>query len=119
MANPNIVNVSTIYGKTAVANVSTSAAAIVNNAPSSGSIYKINSLVVSNIDGTATADITVDLYRSSIAYNLISTVAVPADAAFVAIDKNAPIYLEEGDSLRVTASANGDLQAICSYEDIS
>ena len=47
MANPNIVNVSTIYGKTAVANVSTSVAAIVNNAPSSGSIYKINSLVVS------------------------------------------------------------------------
>lgn len=119
MANPNIVNVSTIYGKTSVANVSTSAAAIVTNSANSGSIYKINSLVVSNIDGTSTADITVDLYRSSIAYNLISTVAVPADAAFVAIDKNAPIYLEEGDALRVTASANGDLQAVCSYEDIS
>jgi hypothetical protein len=29
------------------------------------------------------------------------------------------IYLEEGDDLRLTASANSDLEAVCSYEEIS
>jgi hypothetical protein len=28
------------------------------------------------------------------------------------------IYLEEGDAIRCTASAAGDLQALCSYEII-
>ena len=119
MAAPNIVNVATINGKTAVANVSTVAADIVTNSAASGKVFKINSLVVSNIDGTSAADITASLYRSSFEYKLVHTISVPADAALVVISKDTSIYLEEGDSIRVTASANGDLQAVCSYEEIS
>jgi hypothetical protein len=119
MANPNIVNVTTITGKTAVQAVGTSATAIVTNAAASGKIYKINSLIISNIDGTNAADVTVDLYRSSTAYHLVKTVTVDADSSFSPIDKNLSIYLEEDDSLRLTASAAGDLEAICSYEEIS
>lgn len=119
MANPNIVDVTTITGKTAVQSVGTSATAIVTNASSSGKVFKINSLVVSNIDGTSPADITVDLFRSSVAYKLASTVTVPADATLVVMSKDTSVYLEEGDSLRLTASAASDLQAVCSYEEIS
>lgn len=119
MANPNIVNVVTITGKTAVQAVGVSATAIVSNAASSGKVYKINSLIISNVDGTNAADITVDLYRSSTAYHIVKTVSVDADSSFSPIDKNLAIYLEEGDSLRLTASAAGDLEAICSYEEIS
>ena len=119
MAAPNIVNVSTITGKTAVANVSTDATAIVENGSSSGKVIKINTLIISNIDGTSAADITVDLYRSSIATHIAKTISVDADTAFTPLDKSSVIYLEEGDALRVTASANGDLQAVCSYEEIS
>ena len=119
MAAPNIVNVTTITGKTAVQAVGTSATAIVTNSAASGKVFKINSLVISNIDGTQSADITVDLYRSSTAYHLVKTVAIDANSSFSAIDKNIQIYLEEGDSLRLTASAAGDLEAICSYEEIS
>jgi len=119
MANPNIVNVTTITGKTAVQAVGVSATAIVTNAAASGKVYKINSLIISNIDGTNSADITVDLYRSSTAYHLVKTVTVDADSSFSPIDKNLSIYLEEDDSLRLTASAAGDLEAICSYEEIS
>jgi hypothetical protein len=32
---------------------------------------------------------------------------------------NKVIYLEEGDSLRLTASANSYLEAVCSYEELS
>ena len=58
MAAPNIVNVATITGKTAVANVTTIASDIVTNSAASGKVFKINSLIISNIDGANTADIT-------------------------------------------------------------
>ena len=119
MAAPNIVDVTTITGKTAVQAVSTIATEIVTNSAASNTVFKINSLVVSNVDGTNSADITVDLFRSSVAYEVARTITVPADASLVVISKETAIYLEEGDSLRCTASANSDLEAICSYEEIS
>ena len=117
MTAPNIVNVATITGKTAVQAVGTSATAIVTNSASSGKVLKVNALYVSNVDGTSNAEITVDLYRSSTAYHVAKTVVVPADATLDIISK--AIYLEEGDSLRLTANAASDLEAVCSYEEIS
>lgn len=117
MAAPNIVSVSTITGKTAVQAVGTSATAIVTNSAASGKVFKVNALYVSNIDGTNNAEITLDLYRSSTAYHIAKTVIVPADATIDVLSK--AIYLEEGDALRLTANATGDLEAICSYEEIS
>ena len=117
MAAPNIVGVTTITGKTAVQAVTTSATAIVTNSAASGKVFKINALYVSNVDGATAADVNVDLFRSSTAYHIAKTVSVPADATLDIISKS--IYLEEGDSLRLTASANSDLEAICSYEEIS
>ena len=117
MAAPNIVNVATITGKTAVQAVTTSATAIVTNSAASGKVFKVNALYVSNVDGTNNADINVDIFRSSTAYHIAKTISVPADATLDIISKS--IYLEEGDSLRLTASANSDLEAVCSYEEIS
>ena len=117
MAAPNIVNVTTITGKTAVQQVTTSATAIVTNSAASGKVFKVNALYVSNVDGTNNADINVDIFRSSTAYHIAKTVSVPADSTLDVISKS--IYLEEGDTLRLTASANSDLEAVCSYEEIS
>ena len=117
MANPNIVNVTTITGKTAVQAVGTSATAIVTNPASSGKVLKVNALYASNVDGINNAEITVDLYRSSTAYHVAKTVMVPADATLDVLTK--AIYLEEGDSLRLTANDASDLEAVCSYEEIS
>lgn len=119
MANPNIVNVTDIRGKTAVQNVGTSATAIVTNAASSNKVFKINSLIISNIDATLACDITARFVRSATNYALASTVTIPADATLVIISKDNPIYLEEDDSITLLASATGDLQAVCSYEEIS
>jgi len=117
MAAPNIVNVATITGKTAVQAVGTSATAIVTNSSGSNKVFKVNALYISNVDGTNVANITVDLFRSSTAYPLVSTVSVPSDATLDLMSK--AIYLEEGDALRCTASAASDLVAVCSYEEIS
>jgi hypothetical protein len=116
MAAPNIVNVSTIAGKTAVQAVSTSPTAIVTNSAASGKVYKVNSLLVSNVDGVNTAEITIDLYRSSTAYHLIKTASITAGSTLDLLAKT--IYLEEGDSVRLTGSAASDLEAVCSYEEI-
>jgi hypothetical protein len=119
MANPNIVNVTTIYGNTAIANVTNSATAIVTNNSASGKVYKINSLIVNNKDTTNAATITVDLYRSSIATEISSNVTVNINTAFTPIDKTLSLYLLEGDSIRLTANANSRLQAVCSWEEIN
>jgi hypothetical protein len=117
MAAPNILGATAHYSKTAVLVVTTTATAILTNAGSSGKVLRVNGLWISNVDGTNSADITIDLYRSATAYHLAKTISVPADSTIDFLSKT--LALEEGDSLRLTASADGDLQAVCSYEDIS
>jgi hypothetical protein len=124
MANPNIVNVTDIRGKTAVTNLTTTnATLVVENPASSNKVFKINSLIVSNVDGTNAADITVSLYSEDniggTATQIVSTVSVPADASLVVISKDTSIYLEEDKSIGATASASNDLKVVCSYEEIS
>lgn len=118
MAAPNIANPTTITGRTAVLNVTTSAASIVTNAAASNKVLRVNALYIANVDGTNNAEITAVITRSSIDYPIAWTVVVPADATLEIIGPRA-IYLEEGDALRLTASANNDLVGVCSYEDIS
>tara|TARA_B000000557_G_scaffold109435_1_gene88762 strand:+ start:4266 stop:4619 length:354 start_codon:yes stop_codon:yes gene_type:complete len=117
MAAPNIVNVATITGKLAVQAIGTSPTAIVSNSASSNKVFKVNALYISNVDGTASATVNVDVFRSSTAYHLAKTVLIPADSSLDVLTKS--IYLEEGDSLRLTASAASDLEGVCSYEEIS
>lgn len=120
MANPNIVNVTTIQGKVVGLLAGTSLTALVTNPSSSNKILKINSLIVSNINGASAADITVDIFKNqTTGYYLAYTISVPADATLVVISKDTSIYLEENDSIRIAASASNSLHAICSYEEIS
>ena len=124
MANPNIVNVTDIRGKTVVADLTTTnATLVVENTAASGKVFKINSLIVSNVDGSNAADITVSLYSEDniggTATQIVSTVSVPADASLVVISKDTFIYLEEDKSIGATAGAANDLKVVCSYEEIS
>ena len=124
MTAPNIVNVTTITGKTNVVSLTTTnATLVVENTAASNKVFKINSLVVSNVDGTNAADITVSLYSEDniggTATEIVSTVSVPADASLVVIDKGTSIYLEEDKSIGATAGAANDLKVVVSYEEIS
>jgi hypothetical protein len=119
MAAPNILNVATLTGKTAGLAVTTSAADLVTNPAASGKVFKINSLVIANINGVASADITVTVSKAGLEYYLAYTIAVPNDASVILISKDSGIYLEENDKIRVLASANSYLHAVCSYEEIS
>jgi hypothetical protein len=116
MATPNLVSISTINGFTIAGAVTTSNADIID--VPADKLYKINSVIIANIDGTNSATVTLSLSvdNGSNYYALASTVAVPADATLVVIDKNSQIYLDETDLLRVVGSANGDLTYTVSGE---
>lgn len=119
MANPNIVNISSIYGNTAYQNVTTVTSTVVTNPAGSGSVYKLNSLLISNINTSSTANLTVELSRSSVNTALIKNVTIAVGGAFVAVAKDTSMYLLEGDIIQLSASANNTLHAIASWEQIS
>ncbi len=119
MSAPNIVGVTTIIGNTGVLAITTGATAIVTNSAASGKVFKLNCLIVSNIDSANNATLTVDLYRSSVAYPIINAVSVPINTTFTPIDKQLCLYLLEGDTIRLTANASSRLTAVCSWEEIS
>lgn len=117
MAAPNIVNVTTITGKTAVQVAGTSAAAIVSNSAGSNQVIKVNTIMAGNVDTATAYDLTVDVFRSSVAYRFVSTVSISAKATLDVMSK--ALYLEEGDTLRITASAASKIEVVVSYEVIS
>jgi hypothetical protein len=124
MAAPNIAGITSIVGKTVTVDLtSTSATQIVSNASSSGKVFKINTIMVSNVDGTSAADITINFYSQAAlggtATEICKTISVPADASLVVLDKTSCIYLEEDKSLGAIAGAANDLKIVCSYEEIS
>jgi hypothetical protein len=119
MAAPNIVNVTSIYGKTLGAALSTTTTTDILTC-GANKVLKVNTIIVSNIDGSEPCDATVYFYDSSAAsrYALAYTITVPADATLVIVGKDNPIYLEESDQIEAGASATSDLQIIISYEEI-
>jgi len=130
MANPNIVNVSALYGVTTYYTPSgTSAVVLLANAASSGKVYKINQIVVANVTGSA-ANATVSIYTNGAvaqgsapsggtAYPVVATISVPGNASLIAVDKTTPIYLQEGTSISITSGTGSSLTFSVSYEDIS
>ena len=116
MATPNIINVATITPKVAVGAITTSRADIVD-VPAEN-CAKINSLIIANIDGTNSADVTVEVStdNGSSYVKIASTVTVAADSSLVVVNKDNGFYLDETDLLAVTASANSDLTYLVSYE---
>jgi hypothetical protein len=117
MANPNIVNVASILGKTDTFALTTSSANLVT--ATANTVFKINSILVTNIDGTNAADVTVAYNDGSNTRSIASTISVPADATLSVIDKTNSFYLEENEVISGLASANSDLVCLISYEVIS
>jgi hypothetical protein len=121
MAAPNLINLTTSTGKSVGAALTTSSADILTNSVASDKVLKVNTVYVSNVDGAANADVNVTWYDASAAatYSIAKTIVVPADASLIVVDKNAPIYLEEGDKLSAFAGVNGDLEITVSYEELA
>jgi hypothetical protein len=127
MANPNIVNVAAIYGNTSTTLISSTAdpfaTALVDNTAASGKVFKINSIVVSNVDGSSAVDITIKIFSEDALGGtgtaIASTISVPADATLIVTDKTTAFYLLEDRSIGATASAANDCVVTISWEEIN
>lgn len=123
MANPNIVAVTSIYGNTSYLIPSgTSATAWTALTPASGTVNKIDNLVVSNVTSSA-ASVTVSVNSATggggTAYRIAYQISIPANASLIVIDKTTAIYLGESQSIVVTSTVTSALECTASYEAIT
>lgn len=134
MAAPNIVNVATINGSTAYqALTNTNNNALVSNAASSSTVYKINNIFVSNVNGVSAATVTLSYMSaanavtngtlatasSGTAYRIAYQISVPANTTLMLLDKSGAIYLPENSSLAIQAGTASYLEVVASYETIA
>lgn len=132
MANPNIINVTTLTGNTTYFTpTGTTAVVLLANAASSGLVYKINQIVCANVNGSSAVNATVSIYNnatvttqgsapsSGTAFPIISTISVPASASVIAVDKTTAVYLMENSSIVVTSGTSSGITYTISYESIA
>jgi hypothetical protein len=127
MAAVNIINATSIYGKTTYYTPSgTAAVVLLPNAASSSTVMKINEITATNTTGTA-ANTTVSIYTNGAvaqgsapsggtAYPIAGTISVPANAALIVSDKTTAFYLEEGVSISITSGTASAITYTVSYE---
>ena len=123
MANPNMVNTSSIYGNTSYLIPSTTAATTWTAlTPAVGTINKIDNIVASNVTAaTATATVSINSAAAGAgtAYRLIYQLPVPINAAVVIVDKSTAFYLGEAQSIVVTIGTASAIELTASYEAIT
>ena len=124
MANPNIVNVTSILGTTTyLTPANTTANVLLSNAASSGLVFKINQIVCANVNGSSAVNATVAINNAAAGagtnFPVISTVSVPASASVIAVDKTTAIYLMENSSIVVTSGTSSGITYSLSYESIA
>jgi hypothetical protein len=121
MANPNIVNLTTIYpGLATLAPANITANALVTNASSSNAVVKINSLTATNVTNlTATVTVAIVTASSSaVAARLVYQITVPPNASLQVVDKGNFVYLTEDKRIDVTSGTASAIEYVASYETI-
>jgi hypothetical protein len=116
MAAPNLVAITSVYGKTTSTTVGTAATVLVSNPASSNKSYKVNAIYIANVDNTNASKVSIDFYRSSTSIRLVDRMSVNPGDTLVAISRDSAVYLEEGDSLRCYSDIVGITHVVVTYE---
>ena len=123
MANPNIVNVSSIYGNTSYLIPSTTSATTWTAlTPATGTVNKIDNIVAANVTSSI-AVVTVAINSAAAGagtnYRLIYQLTIPINAAIVIVDKSTAFYLGEAQSIVVTVGTASSVELTASFEAIT
>ena len=123
MANPNIVNVTSIYGNTSYLIPSTTAATTWTAlTPAAGTVNKIDNIVAANVTASI-ASVTVAINSAAAGagtnYRLVYQVFIPINASIVVADKSTAFYLGEAQSIVVTVGTASAIELTASYEAIT
>ena len=123
MANPNIINVTSIYGVTNYLIPSTTSATTWTAlTPASGTVHKIDNIVAANVSASvATVTVAVNSAAAGAGtnYRLVYQVPVPIAGSVIVIDKSTSFYLGEAQSVTVTAGTASATELTASYEAIT
>jgi hypothetical protein len=134
MANPNIVNVTSIYGNTAYVIPSTTSTttswtyngttSLTGLTPASGTVNRITGVIVSNTTASPVAA-TVAIgnnatFGSATVIGYLSyQISVPANASLIVVDKATDIYITENQSVAVISGTASALTFVAAFEAIS
>jgi hypothetical protein len=123
MANPNIVNVTSIYGNTSyLIPGTTGATAWTALTPAAGTVNKVNNIVASNVTASAVA-VTVSVNSATggggTAYRVAYQISVPSGASLIIVDKTTALYIGESQSVVVTVGTASAIEMTASYEAIT
>ena len=120
MTAVNMINTVTVNGKSATANLTTSASNILVNSTNSSTLIKLNHLMLANYaSSVVTGYLFFYRYSTTSGNYVVSNLSVPANSTLVVLGKDTPIYLEEGDVLQGYSNTANSLAVISSYELIS
>jgi hypothetical protein len=139
MANPNIVNVTAIYGSTAYVIPATSAtvstawtyadvsgsgtASLTGLTPASGTVIKVGNIVACNVTSSAVT-VTVAIsnnptYLSGTVYYIAYQVSVPPNTSVILVDKTSAFYVTQFQSVGVIASTGAAIHFTAAIESIT
>lgn len=118
MAAPNLIGATTITGKTAFANCTTSTSNVITNGASSGTVVKLNTIILTNYSSSPVYSNTI-VNRNGTTYYLGGTIIIPSNSLLTLIGKDTSLYLEENDTLQVNVSANSSVHLSAGYELIA
>lgn len=119
MANPNIVNVTSIYGKTYGDQITT--AGLSYSPASTGEVAKINALYIVNVGASAqTVDVAIgESGTPDLQFDLAYEISVPANSTLTVIDKSSAVYVSENQWVQLLSSDDTSLKYTISYEVIA
>jgi hypothetical protein len=117
MAAPNLLALTTVQVDTAHANATTSAADLIA-AITTGHARKIESIIATNIHATVIGEITVWHRKGGTDHMIANATRVPLRSS-VNLLLGSPLYLAEGDSLKIQASANSNIHVTAPYADMT
>ena len=134
MANPNIVNVTSIYGNTAYVIPSTTSATtswtyngtttLTGLTPATSTVNKIDQITVANTTSSA-ATCTVAIGNNAtfgsatVVTYMAYQITVPPNASVIVSDKTTAFYITENQSVAVTSGTASALTYTASFEAIS
>jgi len=123
MANPNIVDVVSIFGNTSyLIPTGTSATTWTALTPAVGTVNKLDNIVATNVTAS-TATITVSINSATggggTAYRIAYQISVPGNSSLIVMDKSTAIYVGEAQSIVVTSGTSSAIEMTASYEAIT
>ena len=123
MANPNIVNVTSILGNTSYfIPANTSANAWTALTPAVGTVNRVTSIVASNVTASAVV-VTVSVNSATggggTAYRVAYQISVPSGASLIIVDKTTSLYIGESQSVVATVGTASAIEFTAAYEAIT